>query len=321
MTAQLDFLDARVEASLNFLESRFALVKRYSQEPLYQASVEALRTNALGGKHIRSRLVHIGAGPVEGAQKQAAIIFGGAVDLLHSCFLVHDDVIDRDPLRRGIPTIHAQITEESGDSHIGNSVGILAGDLGLIAVFQALASSSLTPELSQKASATMAGYAAQTTHGELLDVAHLLRSADALNPETVRESNFLKTSMYSFLAPLHLGTIAAGTDTPEMLTALKEISAPLGSAYQAVDDIAGAIAPAERTGKLEGGDLSAGRLTLLTMRLHNMSLAAAIEEVRQEAKHYITQSRAALDNADLPQVMHAGIAMMIDQVENTIDEH
>lgn len=314
----LSFIDERVEESLNYLRRHFDAVESYSDMPLYHLVLEGLRATALGGKHLRSRLVHVGAGEVSGEQRQAAVVFGAAVDLLHSSLLVHDDIIDRDPFRRGVRTIHSSVEDRTGSEHLGHSVGILAGDMGLMGTFQALSASQLPPELVQQACAIMAGYANQTIFGELLDVSHLIQE-DA-NADTVRVSNHMKTSIYSFMAPLHLGALAAGENTSERVRALSQVSDPLGCAYQAVDDIAGAIAPMEVTGKVEGGDIAAGRTTLLTMRLGDMSIEEAVEEVRQEAVGYIADARAALADNELPAVTRAGIEYIIQKIERSLHE-
>lgn len=315
----ISFLNQRVEESLDFLREKFEYVFHYSDEPLFRTALEALRVNAMGGKHLRARLVHIGAGHVEGEQKEAAVVFGGAVDLLHGALLIHDDIIDGDPYRRGVRTIHAQVAESSGDAHIGVSAGILAGNLGLMATFQALSSSALSPQLVRQACAMMSGYAAQTVYGELLDVSHLVTHDTSM--DTVRESNYLKTSIYSFLAPLHLGALAAGENTPERVAALEKLADPLGRAYQALDDIAGAVAPMEVTGKIAGGDIQAGRSTLLTIRLDHLSVDEAVAEVTHEATDYLAEARAAAESPDLTPVIRAGVEDIVAQMERKLREY
>lgn len=312
----IDFIDERVAESLSYLRSHFDSAAQYSEDPLFTTAMEALRVNALGGKHLRSRLVHIGAGQVTGKRKEAAVVFGGAVDLLHGSLLIHDDIVDADPYRRGVRTIHSRVAEESGDKHVGISAGILAGDMGLIATFQTLSSSQLSADIVRQACAVMSAYAAQTVYGELLDVSHLVSHDTTM--ETVRASNYLKTSIYSFLAPLHLGVLAAGENTPERVAALNNVADPLGRAYQAVDDIAGAIAPMEMTGKIHGGDLQAGRATLLTMRLKEMNLSQAVDEVKQEAETYLNRARAALDHPEIAPVTRVGVGDVIDRIERSL---
>lgn len=319
MTDDLAFIDERVAESLAFLRRHFALVQEYSADPLFRGSVEVLETNALGGKHLRPRLVHIAAGDVEGKRRDTAVIFGGAVELLHSALLVHDDVIDDDPYRRGVPTLHERVTRSSGDRQVGMSTALLAGDMGLLAVFQTLSSSPLSDEAGRKACAMMAGIALRTVYGELLDVSH--RVGDDASLDTVRSSNFLKTSLYTFTAPLHLGALAAGRDDRGTLDALSAVADPLGRAYQAADDIAGAVAPMEDTGKVAGGDIRQGRRTELTMRLDTLPLKEAVHAVAREACDHIAAARRALESPQLSPVTRAGLGEVIHRVERSLTDY
>lgn len=329
----IDFVDKRISESLSFLEKHFTQTQNFSSEPLFRSALEVLRTNALGGKHLRPRLVHIAAGDVSGDQRTTAVIFGGAVELLHAALLVHDDLIDDDPYRRGKPTLHEQIATASGNRNVGMSAAILAGDMGLLAMFQALSSSELADAMVRKACAMMAGFSLQTVYGEMLDVSHriaygggsgAIRVADvaetnsAASFDTVRASNFFKTSLYTFTAPLHLGALAAGRDDPDTLDALSAVADPLGQAYQAADDIAGAVAPMEDTGKVTGGDLAQGRRTVLTMRLHTMSLPEAVKAVADEAYDHIADARQAVQSPALTPVTRAGLDNVITRVERSV---
>ncbi|AKK10049.1 polyprenyl synthetase family protein [Corynebacterium uterequi] len=312
----LRLFDERVADSMSFLEKCFDDAEAYSFSPYLTRAIAALRRVTMGGKHLRARLVHIGAGDVSGEQRTAATIFAGAVDVLHAAFLIHDDIIDDDPLRRGLPTIHHEIAQETGSPAVGNAMGILAGDLGLIVTFQALCSSHIDDALARRACTLLAGFAAQTVSGEMLDVAHL--QDDDVEIDRVRLSNHLKTSLYSFTAPLHLGAVAAGRDDPATLAALRAVADPLGVAYQAADDIAGAVGTSEATGKVAGGDLDAGRKTLLTMRLEDMTLPEAVKEVIAEGDRFLAEARRGLSAPELSPLTVAGLSDIIDRVEEIV---
>lgn len=78
-------------------------------------------------------------------------MFGACVDIMHGAFLIHDDIIDRDDTRRGVPTVHAAVREEFGDEHLGTSIAITTGDLGLNLAIGVLLNSSLDDTLVRQA--------------------------------------------------------------------------------------------------------------------------------------------------------------------------
>lgn len=316
---ELNYLSDRVAESMAYLTQHFDQATEQANSRHLVTAISALRDVTLGGKHLRARLVHVAAGEVSGAEKEAAVIFGAAVDMLHASFLIHDDIIDEDPLRRGLPTVHHAVTQRTGSPRVGNAMGILTGDLGLMVTYQILSASPLDDSLVRRATGMVAGYAAQTVAGELLDVSHLVN--ENIDIENVSLSNYLKTSLYSFTAPLHLGAVAARRDDPETLAALAAVADPLGRAYQAADDIAGAVASTEVTGKVQGGDLEAGRKTLLTMRLCDLTLDEAVRQVASEGDAWLAQAQEALEAPPIPEITRAGLRDTIARVERTLHAH
>lgn len=309
-------LDQRVAESLDCLRTHCDAVENSLHEPRVMQAVRGLRDTALGGKHLRARLVHIAAGDVAGEQHDTAVVFGAAIDMLHAAFLIHDDVIDEDPLRRGEVTIHERVRRETGSRRVGDGVGILTGDLGLVATFQFLSQQGISLEHSQKAMQLMTRCAAETVAGEILDVQHLVE--EDVDIDSVRASNLLKTTLYSFTAPLHLGAIAANRDDEDTLELFSQVASCLGHAYQAADDIAGVLGDTARTGKVSGGDVQAGRRTLLTLRLEQMSLENAVREVVAEGEEHIAQARTLLADAPLAPFTRAGLSDTTAQLETQL---
>jgi geranylgeranyl diphosphate synthase, type I len=89
-----------------------------------------------GGKRLRAALMYysyLGAG---GTNKEAILKASVSVELIHAFLLVHDDIIDRDHLRHGVPTLHARYTDKArrffpnkNHEHFGNSIAIILGDM------------------------------------------------------------------------------------------------------------------------------------------------------------------------------------------------
>lgn len=318
-------IEGRVAASLDLLAdflARGRTLVDLDVEVLTMAH-DGLATFALGGKHLRARLVHISAGQVNGERLHAATVFGACVDLLHGAFLIHDDIIDRDDLRRGRATIHAAVRDEFGDPHLGASVAIVAGDMGINGALQLLLDSELDDRLVRRGLQLLAAAAQETIIGEILDIAH----ASELEPdlERVRLSNHLKTSEYSFGTPLKLGALAAGRDT----AAMKPIAHALGCAYQTADDIAGAVGDSAVTGKQAAGDVVHGRATLMTTRMKHapghlpdeQRLSTVLSDVVAEGDAHLADARRSIDAADLPADIRINLHHITDRIEGMLRAH
>lgn len=316
-------LDARVAASMAMLEE-FLTCNRHGvadQERLLTMAYDGVANSSLGGKHLRSRLVHISAGEVEGRQFKAATLFGACVDLLHGAFLIHDDIIDRDDLRRGQPTLHAAVRDEFGDAHLGNSLAIVAGDLGINGALQLLLDSDLDDRLVRGGMRLLSAAAQKTITGEILDIAHSAQPNPDL--EQVRLSNQLKTSEYSFGTPLKLGALAAGRDPAVM----KPIAQALGCAYQTADDIAGAVGETAVTGKSAAGDVVAGRATLMTARMPDGFSAdpdrmdVILRTVIAEGDDHLFHARRLIEDADLAPSTRSGLQDVTKMIEGMLRRH
>lgn len=320
MTADLD---SRVSASLGLLEDFLARGRSHVPHDarLLALAYDGVAEFSLGGKHLRPRLVHISAGEVTGEGLYAATVFGACVDLLHGAFLIHDDIIDRDDMRRGRPTIHAAVREEFGDAHLGTSLAIVAGDLGINGALQLLLTSDLADDVVRSGMRLLSAAAHETITGEILDIAHLAEPNPDL--EQVRLSNHLKTSEYSFGTPLKLGALAAGRDPATM----KPIAHALGNAYQAADDIAGAVGDSAVTGKQTAGDVVNRRATLMTMRMDPdrpmdpESLKEIVHAVIAEGDTHLADARRLIDGTDLAPGIRENLHHITNRIEGMLRTH
>ncbi|WP_052054118.1 polyprenyl synthetase family protein [Corynebacterium freneyi] len=277
---------------------------------------------SLGGKHLRARLVHIAAGPVEGAAADEAILLGACVDLLHGAFLIHDDIIDRDDLRRGRPTIHAAVRDSLADggaaradaAHEGTSMAIVAGDLALVGVQQMILGSDLPDDRARRSLRILGNAMTVTLGGELLDIIHGAEPGAATG-ERVRDAGWMKTSVYTFEASLQLGAMVAGRDEAPMVP----IGRDLGRAYQAADGLAGVFGDTADTGKAAAGDIGRGCSTLVTMR--DGDDADVIAEVVAEGTDHLDRARAAIAAAGLPHEVASGLRDIADLIERSLACH
>jgi geranylgeranyl pyrophosphate synthase len=233
---------------------------------------------AAGGKRLRPLLVCLAAGappPESEALVRAAV----AVELVHGATLVHDDVIDGSPLRRGRPTVFA-----TG----GRALAIATGDLLFSRAFA---------ELVQGGSVDAVRVLSRAT-GELAQ-GELMQRADAfdggVSVERYLERCRLKTAVL-FRAACELGALAAGGPAPE----LGRFGEQIGLAFQLLDDVLDVTGPPERTGKPRGADLLDGTVTLpvILARQRDASLAELdLREVRDAAQAAEVCERIVLTGA------------------------
>jgi geranylgeranyl diphosphate synthase type I len=236
-----------------------------------QCITSVLREFVLGGgKRIRPTLVALGheAAGGRGPILKPAI----AAELFHAFFLVHDDIIDRSPLRHNRPTVH-RVFEESRDlfgvrvppelsEEFARSLAILAGDLCCAFAYDALTQSGFPPEHIIRATRRMHAMAEATLVGQVLDV--LLPLGEDVGHAEIERIHVLKTAHYSFESPLHLGMILAGADD-DLLARVSKYALPIGIAFQIRDDILGMFGTEAEVGKPVTSDLAEGKQTLLTV--------------------------------------------------------
>ncbi|GAB2735631.1 polyprenyl synthetase family protein [Amycolatopsis magusensis] len=238
--------------------------ERYSQvAPQSRDVVDALLTAVLGGgKRLRPTLAHLaftGAGGSAGDER--IIEVGAALELLHAGCLVHDDVMDDSPVRRGLPTTHAAFGQRhalSGytgeERRYGEGVATIVGDL---AFFYAI---GLLRGAGPDAQQVFFEMAVDAGIGQYLDLLAAAGPAEAA-PDPLVIARY-KTGRYTVEGPLRLGAALCGrlADLDPVFTAFGR---PAGLAYQLRDDLIGAFGDPASTGKPVGDDLRQGKRTLL----------------------------------------------------------
>ncbi len=207
-------------------------------------------TIAAGGKRLRPLLVFLAAGESGHARRERAdnsaglVRAGVAVELVHSATLVHDDVLDSAPLRRGVPTVVARG---------GRRAATATGDLLFARAFAELAANDRADEVRVLSDASSA-----LAKGELLQRADAWDASISLQRYLHRCE--LKTARL-FQAACQLGALEAGAD-PATVDGLGAFGRRIGLAFQILDDVLDVCGPAARTGKHRGTDLLDGTVTL-----------------------------------------------------------
>ncbi|HXS35374.1 MAG TPA: polyprenyl synthetase family protein [Flavipsychrobacter sp.] len=221
----------------------------------------------LGGKRIRPVLCLM-ANELFGEINNDAWHAADAIELFHNFTLIHDDIMDKAPLRRGKPTVHDKY---------GMTAGILGGDVMCIYSYEHLsnigASLPLIMHLFNKT-------AIEVCEGQQLDMDFELRN-DVSIDEYIRMIT-LKTSVL-LASSLKIGGLLGGA-TEGNTNKLYEFGKNLGIAFQLQDDYLDAYGVSDKLGKQQGGDIKSNKKTFLLLNAlehANDSQAKQIKELLQ----------------------------------------
>jgi geranylgeranyl pyrophosphate synthase len=250
---------------------------------------EAAATLAAGGKRLRPMLVLLCAGEAGGENQVRA---AAAIELVHMATLVHDDVLDDAPLRRGSPTIVA-----TG----GRLRAVGTGDLLLARAFALLGAAGQAREVALLSTASVA-----LARGELA------QRQDAFNLDLEEERYLARCRLKT--ASLFECACLLGHDDER----LRRFGAEVGLAFQLLDDVLDVSGPPERTGKARGTDLLDGTVTLPLIEAarsepalreadlraldpadaealcERIAATGALERVRQRALGLVAEAKRAL---------------------------
>ena len=221
---------------------------RFPNEPanLYQPLAYFL---ALGGKRMRPLLTLMSCKLFD-KDPQEALSAALSVELFHNFSLIHDDIMDEAPLRRGKPTVH-----EKWNSNIA----ILSGDVLLVKAYEKL--SDYEPDTFKALFNTFNTTAVEVCEGQQMDMD--FESRNDVSIEEYTEMIRLKTSVL-LGAALKMGAQVAGADTKNQ-ELIYDFGVNMGIAFQLQDDWLDLYADPEKFGKQVGGDVIANKKTFLLL--------------------------------------------------------
>jgi geranylgeranyl diphosphate synthase type I len=174
------------------------------------------------------------------------------VELVHNFTLIHDDIMDRDDIRHGVPTVHKRF---------GEPLAILAGDVLFAEAFKLVAE---TPSLAgdyrrlDEAVELLAESLIVLCEGQAIDVK---AATDELYTEKQYYEIIKKKTAALFEAASVMGVIAGGGGKEDMVNA-RMYARNVGIGFQIVDDLLGVVGDSAVTGKPVGNDLKEGKKTL-----------------------------------------------------------
>ncbi|WP_088340172.1 polyprenyl synthetase family protein [Robiginitalea sediminis] len=244
-----------------FLEYLGAIAPKDPPDGLYEPVRYILE---MGGKRMRPVLVLLSA-DLFGASPKEALPAAAAVEVFHNFSLIHDDIMDAAPLRRGKPTVHKRWDLNTG---------ILSGDAMLILAYQQLEAYG-DPQFGQLIR-LFSRTALEVCEGQQYDM-------DFENRDDVALAEYqrmieLKTAVLLGCA-LQMGAIVGGAEAPEQ-AAVYRFGIALGMAFQLQDDYLDAFGDPERFGKQVGGDIIENKKTYLYLK--------ALEEANPDQQRELT---------------------------------
>ena len=202
-----------------------------------------------GGKRLRPYMVikscHLLGGKTSNAMSPAS-----AVEMVHNFTLVHDDIMDNDEMRHGVPTVHKKF---------GLPIAILAGDVLFSKAYQLITESKLSSNATNQLISKLAKACVDVCEGQLLDI----KMAEGKKIPTQAEYITMigKKTAALFDVSCAMGAICA-TNKDKDISNLSSFGRNLGIAFQITDDLIGIMGDPKLTKKPVGNDLREGKKSL-----------------------------------------------------------
>lgn len=226
------------------------------------------------GKRIRPILFLIGYLGFKGRQTKNLYTSALSIELLHDFLLIHDDIIDKSPLRRGRPALHevfnAYLKKKGKAKFNGADLAIVAGDVMYAAAIHAFLSIKEDARRKEKALRKLIEAAIRTGAGEFIELLAGLKDIREINKNDIYKIYDYKTACYTFSTPLSAGAILAGAKEPR-IKKLSDFGICVGRAFQINDDILDMFGEEKQTGKSTLTDLKESKKTLLIWYAYNNS--------------------------------------------------
>jgi geranylgeranyl diphosphate synthase type II len=231
-------------------------------DSLYGPNVYFLK---MGGKRVRPVMCLMGNELFDNINPDAWHA-ATAIELFHNFTLIHDDIMDRAPLRRGVETVHTKF---------GESTALLAGDVMLVKAYDYL--NKINASYLQKILHLFNKTAIEVCEGQQLDMDYE-KMDDVSLPDYLKMIE-LKTSV-SLAASLQVGSLLGGAGERNQ-NLLYDFGKKLGLAFQVQDDYLDAFGDPAKFGKKVGGDILANKKTFLLIHARETASASQKKELNK----------------------------------------
>jgi len=214
---------------------------------------------AAGGKRLRPAVVMLAADAVKHGSSGSIMHAALALEVTHTFTLIHDDIMDDDNLRRGVPTVHTKWDLPTG---------ILSGDVLYAHAFEYLCMATAKDDAKVRAVMMLTKACADICEGQYMDMSFEHRT-DVLESEYM-EMVRMKTGVL-YAAAAGIGAVLAG-GTEAQVKALYTFGQNTGIAFQIQDDLIDLLTPSEKSGKDRASDLREGKQTIIMIKAREKGL-------------------------------------------------
>lgn len=263
-------IDARLKGVMGLKEQAIEKIEAdILVKDLYGEVVKILGSYVAGGKKVRGSMVMLGY-ELAGKDRKEALDVAVAIELMHSFLLIQDDIMDKDELRRGSPTLHIQLKNWAERQnfpeadHYGKSVAMTVSDLLQFWASELFLGCEIGVVNKLRAWRYWVGILEQTAWGQLQDISY--ERLENLEEDKILAMHEWKTGVYTISGPLAVGGLLGGLEE-ETLKAINYYGKKIGVAFQLMDDDLGIFGKVEVSGKDNGGDVKLNKQTLLRKRL------------------------------------------------------
>ncbi len=236
----------QIEQNARIVNRHLKLRLKGNPKKLYDAAGHLI-TN--GGKRLRPYMVVRSCEILKGKASNA-MPAASAVEMVHNFTLVHDDIMDNDEVRHGVPTVHKKF---------GMPIAILAGDVLFSKAFQVITDSKLSAKSTTHLVSRLAKACVDVCEGQLLDVKMAEEKKIPSQAEYI--TMIEKKTAALFDVSCAMGAICATNKTKDIVN-LSSFGKNLGIAFQITDDLIGVMGDPKITKKPVGNDLREGKKSL-----------------------------------------------------------
>ena len=252
------FLDLSTQVSHLFKQEHFPPAPQTLYEP-------ARYFLSLGGKRVRPVACLMGNELFDNLKEDTWKV-AVAIELFHNFTLIHDDIMDKAPMRRNKETVHQKY---------GESTALLAGDVMLVAAYEYL--NRIALPISKPVISLFNKTAKEVCEGQQLDMD--FEKQERVDFEAYLHMINLKTSVL-LGASLQMGALMGGASERNQHL-LYEFGRKIGLAFQVQDDYLDAFGDPEKFGKLTGGDIKANKKTFLLIHALETAAPAQQDELKE----------------------------------------